>query len=147
MQLVTMDFLKYILYSAILKAIHVWRMFLYILAYILFNPVKKFAYQRLHKLGVGTEGKEPDDMIIHNEWSFHRLAYGGTLGFIEAYIDGWWDCKKLDELLFKIFRRGIFKKVSFPWDGVINYLQYDLFNLQTLSRSYEVAAKHYDLGK
>jgi len=97
-------------------------------------------------MGIGTEGKEPDDIVIHNERLFHRLAYAGSLGFGEAYIDGWWDSKKLDEFLFKIFRRGGYKKMMFRWDKVINYITFDLFNLQTIARSYEVAEKHYDLG-
>ena len=91
-------------------------------------------------------GKAPHDCIIHNERFFHRLAYDGTLAVGESYMEGWWDCKRLDEFFYKLFKAEIYQKLLFPWDRLICYLTYDAFNLQTLERSWEIAEKHYDLG-
>lgn len=101
----------------------------------------------MNVLGLGVHGTEPDDIIIHNKWFFHRFACDGTLGLGESYMDGWWDCEKLDEFFYKAFQVGIYQEITFPWDRLIRYLEFDVFNLQTVARSWEIAEKHYDLGK
>lgn len=100
----------------------------------------------LNESGIEVNGKAPHDFIIHNDKVFNRTIYDGTLGLAESYVDGWWSCKKLDEYFYKIFKHGIYQKITFPWDRLIYYLTFHAFNLQTLKRSREVADKHYDIG-
>ncbi|CAG7815026.1 unnamed protein product, partial [Allacma fusca] len=83
-----------------------------------------------------------------NEPEFYeRVANEQTLGLGESYMDGWWTCEKLDELFNRLNRAGLYKfLLKFPDIRFINYLQFNLFNLQTAQRSSEVADKHYDIG-
>lgn len=142
-----MEVLMNILYMVTLGAIWIWRMIMHVVIYIGFKPVKAYAIKRLNELGIETNGVEPQSMVIHNDWVFHRLVCDGTLGLAEAYMDGWWDCVKLDEFFYKVFQANVYQEIMYPWDRLIHYLKFDVFNLQTIARSREVADKHYDLGK
>lgn len=146
-QFITMNILMNILYTVTLIAIRVWRLFIYIVSYIAFKPIKAYLTKILNEMGIGTCGTEAHNMVVHNDWLYHRMVCDGTLGLGEAYMDGWWDCGKLDEFFYKAFQAGIYQKLLFPWDRLIHYLKFDVFNLQTVVRSQEVADKHYDLGK
>lgn len=129
-----------------LGAIRVFRMFTFLVVYILRKPIKARIIHRLKKAGVEVNGTAPHDIIVHNEWIFHRMVNEGTLGMAEAYLEGWWDCEKVDECLARIIRFGLYKDLAHPWEKVIHYLQFRFFNLQTSTRSWEVAEKHYNLG-
>ena len=44
------------------------------------------------------DGARTWDVRVNDE-RFHRRVLGaGTLGFGEAYMDGWWDCESIDEM-------------------------------------------------
>ncbi len=45
------------------------------------------------------DGDRPWDIRVHDERMFQRVLAHGTLGLGEAYMDGWWDCDALDELV------------------------------------------------
>ena len=45
------------------------------------------------------DGDRPWDIKVHDERMFQRVLAHGTLGLGEAYMDGWWDCDALDELV------------------------------------------------
>lgn len=130
-----------------LGAIRAWRMFAYILTYIGFRPIKTYIIKRLNESGIGVQGAEPHDMLVHNDSVYQRMVYDGTLGLGEAYMDGWWECQKLDVFFHKCYLAGLYREMTFPWDRLIHYLEFDVFNRQTVVRSWEVAEKHYDLGK
>ena len=38
------------------------------------------------------------DIQVHDDRFYKRLLGSGSLGFGESYMDGWWDCKRLDVL-------------------------------------------------
>lgn len=141
-----MEILTDILYSATMLAIKIWRKFMYAVAFVGFKPIKALLEKKLSAAGVGTDVTGPSNMVVHNEWLYHRMVYDGTLGLGEAYMEGWWDCKRLDEFFYKVFMGNIYQEILYPWDRLIHYLSFDAFNLHSVVRSREVADKHYDLG-
>ncbi len=42
-------------------------------------------------------GINPWDIRVHNTKLYERIATEGSLGFGEAYMDGWWDCERLEK--------------------------------------------------
>lgn len=140
-----MKLLMNILYMVTMGAIRVWRMLLYVITYICFTPIRAYIIKISKAVGI-RGSSEPSSIIIHNEMVYHRIAYEGTFGLGESYMEGLWDCKKLDVLTTKAVLGGLYQK-SMPWDRLINYLEFDLFNLQTRERSSQLMKKHYDLGK
>ena len=89
---------------------------------------------------------KPWDIAVHNEAFYGRVLSQGTLGLGESYMDGWWDCEKLDEFIYKTVSANLKDRVILNWTMAKTYLQAKLFNRQNVQRSREVIEKHYDLS-
>lgn len=84
-----MNILMKILYTITMGAIRVWRMFLYIVTYIGFEPIRAFIRKRSKAVGLSDRGStEPHGMIIHNQLFYRRIVYDGSVGFGESYMEG-----------------------------------------------------------
>ncbi len=94
---------------------------------------------------VRLEGSRPWDIRVHDERLFQRVLGHGTLGAGEAYMDGWWDCDQLDEMLTRVLRSDIEEQLRSP-RALKLALSARLFNMQSSRRAYIVGEKHYDLG-
>jgi cyclopropane-fatty-acyl-phospholipid synthase len=92
------------------------------------------------------DGERPWDLRIHDERVFPRVLAAGTLGFGEAYMDGWWDCEALDEMCCRASRTRLDERVPVNFRTAAATLAAKVFNLQTLRRARRVAEMHYDLG-
>ena len=64
--------------------------------------------------GIKINGSDPWDLTIHNSGFYKRVLSQGTLGLGESYMDGWWDCERLDEFVYRVMRADLYKKQ--PWD-------------------------------
>jgi cyclopropane-fatty-acyl-phospholipid synthase len=94
---------------------------------------------------VRLNGSRPWDIRVHDERMFQRVLGHGSLGTGEAYMDGWWDCDQLDEMLTRVLRSNIEEQLRSP-RAVKLALSARLFNKQSSRRAYIVGEKHYDLG-
>ena len=65
----------------------------------------------LKSVDVEINGSRPWDLQIHDERFYSRILKGGSLALGESYMDGWWDCKALDQLSDKLLRGRIEKQV------------------------------------
>ena len=96
--------------------------------------------------GVTVGGDAPWDIQIHDPRVYARVLRDGTLGVGEAFVEGWWDCQALDQMIDRIVRRGSFRACSAragpPGRQAVKAR---LFNLQ-LARAFEVGERHYDIG-
>jgi cyclopropane-fatty-acyl-phospholipid synthase len=97
-------------------------------------------------VGVRVNGPDPWDMHIHDERFFDRLFQQGKLGLGESYMDGWWDCAALDELIVRLMKLRFKDFWNLDWRALANILRLRLINLQSITGSKEVAVSHYDLG-
>jgi cyclopropane-fatty-acyl-phospholipid synthase len=91
------------------------------------------------------DGDRPWDPRIHDERLYRRLLAQGSLGLGEAYMDGWWDCDRIDELCHRVLRAGVDGRFASLAD-LIEVAKARLWNLQRPSRAGEIARRHYDLG-
>lgn len=92
------------------------------------------------------DGGRPWDLHIHNQRFFPRVLAGGTLGFGEAYMDGWWDCDAMDDMCCRAARAHLVERLPVNFKTAAAALAAVVFNLQTLRRARRVAEVHYDLG-
>ena len=99
----------------------------------------------LAKADVRVDGDRPWDMRIHESGVAERAFAYGNLGLGEAYMDGAWDAERLDEFFYRIIRARVHEQVQ-PLRLVFHALRARLLNLQSLRRSWQVGAAHYDLG-
>ena len=107
--------------------------------------IKRFE-QILEPAGIRLNGSDPWDVQVHNNALFSRLARHGTLGLGEAYIDGWWDCEALDEMITRGFRAGLEDKVRNNLRFWLYLVGSRLVNRQSRGRAFQVAEQHYDIG-
>lgn len=90
-------------------------------------------------------GNNPWDIQVRDPVFARRVLAQGSLGVGESYMDGQWDCERLDEMMFRVFRAGIDQHLPglrLLWASLLA----KLFNPQTPTRSYKVGQQHYDIG-
>ena len=107
--------------------------------------IKRFE-QILEPAGIRLNGSDPWDVQVHNNALFSRIARHGTLGLGEAYVDGWWDCEALDEMITRGFRAGLEDKVRNNLRFWLYLVGSRLVNRQSRGRAFQVAEQHYDIG-
>ena len=104
------------------------------------------AKEILDKAGIKVNGKNPWDIQINNQKLYQRVFSQGTLGLGESYMNGEWDCKKLDEFFYRVLRSKLEKGLKITIPLVLNFLKAKIINLQSKSRAFQIVEEHYDVG-
>jgi cyclopropane-fatty-acyl-phospholipid synthase len=110
------------------------------------SSVARRTFERL--LGpadVAIGGGRAWDIAVHDERLYERVLAQGALGFGESYVDGWWDCEAIDELIARLLRSGIDDGVI-DWRTRVLVAEARLRNLQSVGRARQVALAHYNRG-
>lgn len=94
--------------------------------------------------GEGGDAPRPWDVVIHDQRLFGRVLSQGTLGLGEAYMDGWWDCERMDVMFCQAIRAGIERRIEGNFSGWLHEAAFRFLNLQTRSRAFMVAKRHYN---
>jgi cyclopropane-fatty-acyl-phospholipid synthase len=100
----------------------------------------------LQQAGITINGPHDYDIQIHNEAVYARVLKQGALGLGESYMEGWWDCKSLDEFFYKVINAELDKKVRGDWKILFQLGLLSVLNLGRKSKAFEVGEKHYNLG-
>lgn len=102
-------------------------------------------HQLLTPAEVALDGRNPWDIQVRDPDFARRVLAQGSLGVGESYMDGQWDCERLDEMMFRVFRARVDEHLPglrLLWASLLA----KLFNPQTPTRSYKVGQQHYDIG-
>lgn len=102
----------------------------------------------LAQADVRVNGKAPWDIQIHDARVYSDVFSKGSLGLGQAFIEGRWDCPRLDEFFHRVMRANLDEKLG-GWVKISllgEALRHTLFNLQAPHRVFEVAQQHYDIG-
>ena len=108
--------------------------------------IEKTAKEIFSLVGVEVNGPNPWDIQVHNNDFYKRALSEAELGIGESYMDGWWECEKIDELIFRVIRARLDEKVKRKLSIIFNILLAKVFNLQSKKRAFIIGEKHYDLG-
>ncbi len=65
------------------------------------------------------DGDRPWDVQVHDERLFRRVLTTGTLGLGEAYMDGWWDCEAIDQMVYRSQRAGATSNFAHRLDALL----------------------------
>ena len=95
---------------------------------------------------VKINGKRPWDIKVNNPNFYSKVLSGGSLAFGESYMDGWWDCKALDQLFYKIISAKLDKKIKKDIWLTLQAVRAKIFNLQSKKRAFQIGERHYDMG-
>lgn len=106
----------------------------------------QMAKELLQQADIKINGSRPWDIQVHHADFFKRVFQQGSLGFGESYMDGWWDCDRLDVLFYKILKGKLDKQMPGNLKDILRIAGARLFNLQTRRRSWIVGKEHYDIG-
>jgi cyclopropane-fatty-acyl-phospholipid synthase len=110
------------------------------------DNAQRIARELLEAADISVNGERPWDLRVHNEGFYGRVLAGGSLALGESYMDGWWDCDELDELITRILSNDLQERVKPSLKIFLLWLRSVLLNMQRKSRAYNIAERHYDLG-
>ncbi|VEB95957.1 Cyclopropane-fatty-acyl-phospholipid synthase [Cedecea lapagei] len=107
---------------------------------------QKIVEELISPLAIEIDGNGPADIRVNNPDFFRRILQEGSLGLGESYMDGWWDCDRLDILFTHILRHGLDSKMPKHFSDLLRIAGARVFNLQSRKRAWIVGKEHYDIG-
>jgi cyclopropane-fatty-acyl-phospholipid synthase len=105
----------------------------------------ELAVELLGKANIGINGDNPWDLQLHADGVLDQAFSRGNLGLGEAYMDGAWDARHLDEFFYRLLRTRLTDQIQ-PWRLIFHALSARLLNRQNSQRAWQVGEAHYDLG-
>jgi cyclopropane-fatty-acyl-phospholipid synthase len=102
--------------------------------------------EMLGRAGININGATPGDIQVKNPDFFKRVLQEGSLGLGESYMDGWWECDRLDVFFTKVLRAGLENQLPHHLKDTLRIAAARLVNLQSKKRAWIVGKEHYDLG-
>ena len=108
----------------------------------------KILQELFDEAGVCINGPNTWDLQVHDPITYSEILSKWSLGMGESYMNGHWDCKKIDQMLTKLLTCDINMRVQ----GIakirfaLEVARARLLNLQSKSRAFLVGEKHYDIG-
>ncbi|AWC79186.1 TPA: cyclopropane fatty acyl phospholipid synthase [Serratia marcescens] len=102
--------------------------------------------EMLAEAGVAINGPRAWDIRVNNPALFKRILQEGSLGFGESYMDGWWECERLDMLFTRILQAGVDERLPKSLSDIARIAYARLFNRQSRKRAWQVGKEHYDIG-
>lgn len=100
----------------------------------------------LGQAGIEIDGGAPHDIAVRDRRFYGRVARDGSLGLGESYMEGWWECPAIDQMITRIHRANLPASIRRNWKYLAAVLQARLLNLQSTRRAFEVGERHYDIG-
>jgi cyclopropane-fatty-acyl-phospholipid synthase len=110
------------------------------------NRLKNTVQEILELADIKLNGPNPWDIQVHNKNFYKRALAKVELGIGESYVDGWWDCDKIDEMICRIISAKLDEKIKRNFSVAFHILLAKLVNLQSPKRAFNIGEKHYDLG-
>lgn len=110
------------------------------------NFAKDAANQLLQQAGIKIDGENPWDLQIKENKFYRRVMKQGALGLGESYMDGWWECPRIDMFFERLARSHAYLQIQSSWQGKLKHFFYKFINEQSKNRARDVGKRHYDLG-
>jgi cyclopropane-fatty-acyl-phospholipid synthase len=106
---------------------------------------ESFFRDLLAKAGITVNGSEPWDLQVRDPRAYERMLRHGSIGFGEAFVDGWLDCERVDQMMERVEREELARKID-PKMALLEALKVKLRPFGSRTRSFEIGKKHYDIG-
>ncbi|TYL43665.1 cyclopropane fatty acyl phospholipid synthase [Dickeya chrysanthemi] len=110
------------------------------------HPWFQIVNEMLSTADIAINGSRPFDIQVKNPDMYKRILREGSLGLGESYMDGWWECERLDMFFHRAIRAGLNSQLPHRWRDTLRILMARLSNLQSRRRAWIVGKEHYDLG-
>ncbi|TDT58997.1 cyclopropane-fatty-acyl-phospholipid synthase [Enterobacter sp. AG5470] len=106
----------------------------------------RIVQELLSQAGIVINGFNPWDIRVHDKRFFKRVLQQGSLGLGESYMEGWWDCKRLDIFFERLLKAGVDQQRPARLYDLARIAFARLTNPQSRKRAWQVGEVHYDLG-
>lgn len=110
------------------------------------NSWYRIVHEMLSQADVAINGSRPWDIQISHPGFFKRVLQEGSLGLGESYMDGWWQCERIDQFIQRILQAHVDQQIPHRFKDTLRVLVARLTNLQSRKRAWIVGKEHYDLG-
>ena len=110
------------------------------------KDIKQTVQELLFQADIKINGKRPWDIQVNNRDLCSRILAGGILAIGEAYVDGWWECAALDQLVDKVFKEKLDTKIKISKGLLWDTIKARIINQQRKSKAYVIGEHHYDTG-
>ncbi|WP_028857174.1 cyclopropane fatty acyl phospholipid synthase [Psychrilyobacter atlanticus] len=111
------------------------------------SPKYKLFEELLYKADIKLNGDRPWDIKINDETVFTKILESGSLGFGEGYMDHLWDCNQLDEMINRVLKADLDKKITGKEKLLLGKEKLKtLINPQSILRTKKDVPFHYDIG-
>jgi cyclopropane-fatty-acyl-phospholipid synthase len=107
---------------------------------------RDLAVSLLSAADIPLNSSEPWSIHVHDERLWDRVIAEQQLGLGEAYMDGWWDCERMDMFLTKLLDYDVQSHMKIGPKLVMTASKSWLLNRQTKSKAKNNAQHHYDIG-
>lgn len=112
-------------------------------------PIQNRCREKLEELlslaDIRVGGNRPFDLQVHNEKFYARVLAASSMGLGESYMDGWWDCDRLDTFVERMIQADLHEVVR-SWKDFLAVVRARVINLQSPSHAYRIGKQHYDIG-
>ncbi|AOR58321.1 cyclopropane fatty acyl phospholipid synthase [Pectobacterium parmentieri] len=110
------------------------------------SPWFNIMQDRLATADIAINGPRPFDICVNHPDFFKRVLQKGSLGLGESYMDGWWECERLDIFFHLVLRAGLKNTLPRRLRDLMRIAAARVTNLQSHRRARVVGERHYDLG-
>lgn len=109
------------------------------------DVVQKQIQTLLDKAGITLNGNNPQDIKLIDDNALQRILTEGSLGLGETYMEGMWECERLDDLSYRLFKSHLEKEIKINFFTFLFYLSRKIINYQNKKNAKRVAEVHYNL--
>ncbi|WP_437611927.1 cyclopropane fatty acyl phospholipid synthase [Erwinia sp. V71] len=106
----------------------------------------RIVQELLQTADIEVNGTRPWDIQVNNPELFRRIVEQGSLGLGESYMDGWWECERLDMFFHRVLKHKLDQQLPHHFSDTLRVVAARLTNLQSRRRAWIVGKEHYDLG-
>ena len=78
--------------------------------------------QLLAAADIHLNGSRPWDLQIHHPHTLSRIMREGSVGLGESYMDGWWECQAIDQMMTRMLRARLHEHLGTPRAHVHSWL-------------------------
>ncbi len=113
-----------------------------------FHLVPRILQELLNNAGIKVNGNNPWDMRVQDARTYDQILSKWSLGLGESYVNGYWDCERLDDMLTRLLKVDLNMAVQgrARFRLLAEIARAKLVNLQSTKRAFQVGEHHYDAG-
>lgn len=96
--------------------------------------------------GITINGDKDYDIQVHDDNAYSRILQQGSLALGETYMDGAWDCKRIDKFFHKVLEAHLEDKIKTDPNIILKVVSNHILNSGRKSKAFKIGEAHYDIG-